>query len=412
MLRLVQSSLAAAQSVRTAASRRAGEKKKGPADKDGLGLTLKRANVATEDMHSTKFMGHAHRSVVTGEVFITYPGDRLQDFAFADLWTRDAIFGTFDKLATDRFLFKVVPLKYRTWIYHENHRKGIMKTYSDTNDNEYAQIRAVLEAPCIDSEIGAGRISSIPAIAIACLATPLTGDILFTLILSLALLIVAGIGMLLNEPRLYRYTRFFTFPLRAGVVCVIFAIVAGSRGLSLVAGWFSVCVLIMDSMYYDISLLYYYGMTCTYEVMRVLPNRVFVCRRTGGGYEDEDHYHLNTTPVVHEDVSGFAEWYSSMAILADVMGMIVELKPTSPEEWESLSVAMRSADPIPFFAVNCFNAACMSGGEYLRQQAESELIRKSAGFALPEGASTAVGVGVPLPPDMPPPIMPLNVPGM
>lgn len=377
--------------------------------KPGSGLNLQKVNDENEkeNMNSDRLMGQAHRDIVTGVVKIISNRDPVPDFWCADLQTRDSITGTFDELASDIFLFKVVPLHYRTWIYHSSHRKGILR---HDQDKESGAINAVIQESCIDSDIIAGRNSSIPAAAVIVLFSILAGDILYSVLMIIFLLAILFLAIYMDDPGRYRYSRIASLPLRVLVLVVMIALaqgwpwpLQGAVGVRFLAKVAGALVLVLDFICGDLNGLYCHSKTCSYKILRTLPNRVFVCERTGGGADEPPDY-----PKIHQKVSGFAQWFHSNTLLADIMGVIVELVPATAKEWKGLAETMRSSDAIFYFGIGSFNEDCPSCIALIQMQEEAELARKAAeslGMVLSRASL------MPKPPDSAPPSLP-PIPGV
>jgi len=81
----------------------------------------------------------------------------------------------------------------------------------------------------------------------------------------------------------------------------------------------------------DGSALCAYRLHCSYEVIRPLPNRIFVCRRLGAAHSGEV---LGKSLPVNEKITGMGSWQKDYVLIADVKGLIVELRPMSMQDWK------------------------------------------------------------------------------
>ena len=106
--------------------------------------------------HGPSFIGRVVRDPVSAKVKLVYDGHNRYDFHAVDLWTRQVVEGSVEKLKKDRYIFKPVPLLYRTWMYHESYRNH--RSHATTSDDT-GVIRQILSRECIDADIAAGRWS-------------------------------------------------------------------------------------------------------------------------------------------------------------------------------------------------------------------------------------------------------------
>jgi len=90
---------------------------------------------------------------------------------------------------------------------------------------------------------------------------------------------------------------------------------------------------------------------CSYRVLRILPNRVFICRKEGAAFLTE----RDTGRRVSEIVSGCG-FFDEMVVIAEVRGLVVQLQPMNRDDWmkcwESRS---ESGRPVSFVGLDVFN---------------------------------------------------------
>lgn len=214
-----------------------------------------------------------------------------------------------------------------------------MNLTTDSASHEDGMIRYVLSLPVIDLPDRAGfwspLVCYVPLVLVICLTCD-TGVV----VVGLAVVILTlGINLMLNSPDLYRFARLVSIPLRifflawlimqmtneketgTGVALSIVGFISGIIGCLGEFGWG------------DCGSVRGYRLHCHYEVMRSLPNRIFVCRRIGAaGTEDRDF----DVPPVDRCVTGMGSWPYDMALIADVKGLICELKPMSKADWDEV----------------------------------------------------------------------------
>lgn len=280
-------------------------------------------------------MGKAYRHCVTGKVEIKGTG-KVSDYCVADLWTRDDINGTVEAMSHDPYIFKPVPFPIRTWIYHAIFRSGMVTT-DDADGSEDAIIRSVLNAFCIDvGGLSDGQWAPIMLYVPMILLLSFGADVGSTMISSVVLAISIAIQWLMNTPRFYRFTRLATFPFR---IVLLILLIQGmqaksqketSSGMTTAGFVIAILLCVLEILVGDGQTLASYRLHCYYEVIKPLPNRLFVCRRHGAAHSSEIFGEF--TPV-SEKVSGIGGWQRDFALIADMKGLIVELKPMSKADW-------------------------------------------------------------------------------
>merc|ERR1740121_925459 len=85
-----------------------------------------------------------------------------------------------------------------------------------------------------------------------------------------------------------------------------------------------------DFVWGDMRILTSYRLHCNYEILRLFPNRVALCRRLGGSYG------AGYQKPVHQDVTGIGNWEGTFILIADIHGILYELRPVTPQEWKLL----------------------------------------------------------------------------
>lgn len=312
-------------------------------------------------------LGEAMRSPVTGKVHLKH-ASILRDFAMVDLWERQALYGTARDLAHDPYLFKIVPMPYRTWAYHcyfrDPHELALGKT-----DNSI--LERVLDEIHIDAGTAGGRWSSAicyaPAAFIACLtADPMT-SLLFALFTGF--LLIASV--LTNSPAHYRLSRaVMVLPRLVFMIFVLSRMTsldAGGSGAFHALAFVLILLCILVDFYGDWQQLWSNGVTCTYKVMKILPNRLFICRREGAAFLEDPDY----SPV-SEVVTGMGNWEPEMCLLVEIRGLVCQLKPLTELDWtkafeqrqNSAYMGGGEAMPLSFMGLDIFNPTHRSLDEH------------------------------------------------
>lgn len=281
-------------------------------------------------------MGKAWRNSITGKVHLKDYGF-FPDFSVVDLWTSGSLCGSADQLSKNPYLFRPVPLLIRTWIYHCIFRLG--RVLSVTGADEDGMIKYVLSQSVIDAPVSGGRWSPITFHAPLLIFLCITGDLLLILGATFVLVMILAIGWHFNTPELYRWTRAATLPFRLALLALLILrmqqdeMTGASKAGSLFGFLIGCACVCLEILIGDLSALASVRLHCSYTVLRSLPNRVFICQRVGAAGSER----LSTTsPPVDQKITGIGEWQVNMALIADVKGLIVELRPMGKVEWAAL----------------------------------------------------------------------------
>lgn len=278
-------------------------------------------------------MGKAWRNPVTGTVQIKAYGG-FQDFCVADLWTRPSLQGSASDLAGDPYLFRPFPMGMRTWIYHHLFRMG--KVLDCSGAEEDAMIRYILGMHCIDADKSAGRWAPVMLYVPMILFLTIAADLGAAIVAILVLALVLAIQWIMNTPELYRWSRPVHLPLR---IVLFFQLIehmgaksaAGGSAASQLGFIIAIAFCVGEIVIGDGGALGGYRLHCSYEVIRVLPNRIFVCRRHGAAHSADI---LGRSLPVNEKITGMGNWQPDFVLIADVKGLIVELRPMSINDWK------------------------------------------------------------------------------
>eukprot|EP00929_Paragymnodinium_shiwhaense_P083479 TRINITY_DN44512_c0_g1_i1.p1 TRINITY_DN44512_c0_g1~~TRINITY_DN44512_c0_g1_i1.p1 ORF type:complete len:406 (-),score=96.34 TRINITY_DN44512_c0_g1_i1:293-1510(-) len=304
-------------------------------------------------------MGTAFRQVLTGEVRLERVPKRL-DYTVVDLWTRPCLLGKIKQFVYDRYLFKPVPMTYRTWIYHSLYRGGMIQ--ADTGED---LMTTTLKQHCIDQPETCGRFSPALMYFPSCLGAALTGDKVFVTICVVVAALLHRLAAELNVPKWYRYNRLASLPFRAIFIFYLLARIGGD--FTNVLGTFIVLVgAIADIVLGDVRQLTSCNLICQYEIVRELPNRVFVCRRIGA-------ISTNLNLRISDTISGLAIWETNFVLIADIKGLLVELRPVTIEDWCKLSAEyVTEHNAQDFFGLDIFDHDVPTAQHLLRSMARNK----------------------------------------
>jgi len=256
----------------------------------------------------------------------------LVDFTIVDLWRRTLVEGTPQALDPDPFLFKAFPLTYRTWIYHYIFKNRVVINSADEN----AMMRSVLAYMCTDGPISGGRWSPVMAMVSFTFGLALTGDRVLSLVACCCMSFFFFISSVFNNPDMYRLLRPVTvLPRMVYYIMMLMQMPLGP-------GFFlSLISTLVDIIAGDFAIIFDYRFNCTYVIDKVLPNRVFICRRTGAAdYENK----FGPRGPVSEKISGRAVWDPSATLIADINGIVTELRPVNYIDWMLLMAKVEKTE--------------------------------------------------------------------
>eukprot|EP00913_Durusdinium_trenchii_P026409 g24778.t1 len=161
-----------------------------------------------------------------------------------------------------------------------------------------------------------------------------TGDSALVVMMLVTTFFMCIITYSFNTPERYDYIRVSLLPVR---VAVSVGIALQSNQLSqyisvLIFSYLSIFVLVIDFILGDLFLLWAYRFQCSYRVLDILPARVFLCAREGAAHLDDV---LGHRIGITTEVIGCA-WDSRYSLIADLNGLICELRRPRMEELQAL----------------------------------------------------------------------------
>lgn len=274
------------------------------------------------------------------------------DYTLVDLWTRNKVRGMIAQFAADGYFLKPVPLTYRTWIYHQWYLARRVNTDAVSGSG---MMQAVLSERCIDVPVNGGRWSPLLCYVPAVLAFCMTGDLLLILPGVICLMLLQYLTNVTNTPEAYRFSRLVSLPLRLAFFGVLIWRFQFMNTLALIGQLIGVVAFFIDFGMGDFAgNLLCYRYNCSYEIIRTLPNRVFICRRIGAAQMEEVFGDRGQVP---ECVTGIGSWDRTHVLIADIHGILVELRPLKQEEWSLMqSNFLVNFEALTFVGVDVFDA--------------------------------------------------------
>lgn len=298
----------------------------------------------------TKLLGQAQRNAITGEINV-FQVDNFSNFTVVDLLNRQSLPSRPAELARDIFLFKPVPMKYRTWLFHCLHT-GLMplRQKGHGHGRDKAVIKEALEVSCLDNiKISGGRWSPLMLNVIMGMTTSLTGNTLLVCAAMIHNFVVAAICLFLNSPMAYKWVRVVTLPVRLSFLILLVLMFPVNSSLAVVGSILSLLVIVAD-LVGDIQAVLNIRNWCTYTVIKFLSSDVFVCERAGGDALGEA---LPQDASVDVAVAGTIPWKRHHTLICDVEGLLMELVPMKRIDWLTLVEEVeQTMDVIPFASLD------------------------------------------------------------
>jgi hypothetical protein len=292
--------------------------------------------VRCEDRFLSSIVGKAHRHAVTGKV-VMKDMSRIPDFCIADLWTRGMIGGSTEALTHDPYIFRTVPMPIRTWIYHHMYRVGTILGEKDGGFEEDVMIKSVLKMSCVDAFVSGGKWAPVLLHIPMLFFLSLSCDVACAFVGIFVVLITLTLTFAMNIPYWYRFCRVFSFPLRLTLLIFIVGSMASAEdigGMQIIGYILGAVTCIVDLLVGDVGFLLSQRLLCTYEVIKTLPNRLFICRRHGAAHSRDI---IGKSLPVNEKLTGMGAWQDDFALIADVKGLIMELRPMGLADWKMMA---------------------------------------------------------------------------
>lgn len=272
-------------------------------------------------------LGRVHRSPITGKVYVKEV-ESWRDFHLIDLWTRPKIVGLPQNHCRDVSLYRPQPLNMRTWVYHCKFRKA--KESNQMATPAEVHLFEALSARVCDIEVADGLWS--PAMIYAPLFpfSLLSGD--FTVFYFAGFIFFASllISLFCNSSRHVAHERAILFPARLIFLVVTLTKIQG-EALQLLGYVVIILACLFDHIRGDLQVFASMRYRCSYEIIKSLPNQVFVCWRIG----DHSQFVGRKHTLLDEHVTGLKDpGDNSLCLIANVQGLLVELLPVSKEDEE------------------------------------------------------------------------------
>ncbi|CAE7667664.1 ftsH [Symbiodinium pilosum] len=310
---------------------------------DGFPLRIK---LEHKLVPSSVLMGNCRRSPLTGEVILNmdpaYPNFQVVDLAGRDRLPKNRLY-----LEKDEYLFKPVPLMYRTWLYQSFflHPSGLGKA----SDLDYV-VRQALSAFCLDVTIWDNRWSPVMAYAFIMFLSSLTLD-------STIIALACGIGLLTcafavacNTAKAYQRERWLSLPFRVAFLCYILISFPAATVLEAIGSTLLFLLVSAEIILGDCYFFPSYRFHCKYDILRSLGYRVYVCARDGA--VGMPAYVGRTPDRMPLQVVQLPKWTTQNHLIVELEGLMVELRPMREEDWTKAAQEFEETNvPITFVSL-------------------------------------------------------------
>lgn len=226
----------------------------------------------------------------------------------------------------------------------------------------------------VDAPVSGGCWSPVCTFVFTMFVTPLTGDLMIVFISWAVLGLLYFISAQLNTHKNYFYTRATCLPVKLGFL--VYVIVANNfrTTISAVGSVATILGLVVDSLLGDIKLLTSLRYHCHYQLVKDLNDRCWVFKRVGAAFFEEE---FGDRGWVSPEITGLALWEKRFIVVADIRGLLCELRPMTKKDWiEALEAYRTNYNPVPYVWVDLFGVvesrvATARGSTAASQQAGS-----------------------------------------
>lgn len=274
------------------------------------------------------YMGKCHRNAVTGEITVKRVNP-ANDFSIIDLYKRSRIYKSVEDLAADPYLYKPVVLPKRTWIYHDLFRQKKLVQGSDEN----GMVKYVLSYPVIDARVTCGQYSPLMAYLPMVLFCVVTKESLAVASSLIAVVTIGVVSNWCNHCQHYARGRAYSIPIRvAHVAILVVSMISQTESdmLGMIGYLLCFVTILVDALRGDWPAIFATRFWCHYEIVRELPERLFVCRRIGAAHMEQQ---FGDAPPIPEEIHGLGVWQQRYILALEFRGVLCKLEPITLKEW-------------------------------------------------------------------------------
>lgn len=314
---------------------------------------------------------------------------RHRNFSFVDMNTREHVHDAPERIPEDQHLFLALPMPLRSWIYHDMYQEAVNDNMIGAMSAE-ALLLGAFKTRCMDCNEKSGLWSPVMLQLPLVPVTLLTGNNIVFLISAIFALACLVISYFTNTYKAYWLNRAITSPFRFVYLVILLANMKVDDIFTIVGFGVPIFACCLDFYLGDWQTLMSARFYCHYEVIKHLPNQVFLCRRHG----DLDRKRPRPAVGLRESIIGMADPANhTMALVANIEGLLVELLPLkkSLDSFNFHEVhSVRETDegsgkfvaPLRFYGLDIFNDEfrCIQDIEYEQANSSKGFKSSSKGF--------------------------------
>lgn len=296
-----------------------------------VGVSQLQAVRVGTSLTSSHFHGCTSRNKLTGKIFMNE--DRyLPNFNLVDLFGRRLIVMTPQEMLKDQYLFRFEAMPTRTWIFHAIVRDPAAMTNMQIDDSQSSMIGKVLGEKVVDIPVATGERSPLLFWMPIIFLMGMTGDqnlVSFSLV---STMLIYAVTHTFNTPKKFTEVRKRLLPLRLASVGFFawrfLAFPENQEYMPMVCILLSIVIIALDFFTGDMRVLKNVRFLASYSIIAELPNRIYLCKRHGAAHFQDV---VGEREKIADAVIGKG-FKSTMALIADLNGLLVELRrPTLKE---------------------------------------------------------------------------------
>eukprot|EP00933_Yihiella_yeosuensis_P053521 TRINITY_DN51773_c0_g1_i1.p1 TRINITY_DN51773_c0_g1~~TRINITY_DN51773_c0_g1_i1.p1 ORF type:complete len:415 (+),score=26.87 TRINITY_DN51773_c0_g1_i1:123-1367(+) len=292
------------------------------------------------------------RNPINGEIFL-FDLLSFPNFAVVDLCSRPCLPAEKSLLMEDKYLFKPVPMMYRTWIYQMLYGdREFVASGSGSDTDQF--IRKAMSYFCLDVPLLGNRWSPLIVYAVIMILSSLTRNP-FVVVISIFMgAALAANSFLLNTATNYQIDRFITLPLRLFYMLFVAFLFPRADIIEVVGTCLIILCCLADFFCGDMNYIWTYRYHCSYTILNNIGGRVYVIRRDGGDSILQKFGRGGDVPAC---VSGLeSSWHKHFLLIADIRGLLVELRPMEQSDWNlAYGEYVEHRKPIPYIGLDVFD---------------------------------------------------------
>mmetsp|Transcript_6278 Transcript_6278/g.11771 ORF Transcript_6278/g.11771 Transcript_6278/m.11771 type:complete len:492 (-) Transcript_6278:69-1544(-) len=281
-------------------------------------------------------MGKVRRNPFTGEIIVKHH-HWFPNFHILDVANRKELPSNRAALEEDPYLYRAVPMLYRSWIYQGLFSLGDVSISGKAHDS-HGILKMALGFRCLDVPVASNRWSPAVFYVLISILSAIPGDTALFWVSMILTLFTIGVSNRYNLPLHYSVDRKISLPFR--IAYTAFPLIriqwADWAIFKIVAAVLCTILAIADLILGDAIIIRAFRFNASYEIQKALGNRVYVCKRIGGEQAKQFGFSIGVDP----SVSGLETWTSEHIMIADIEGMIMELRPMRIKDWIQAEAAL------------------------------------------------------------------------